>query len=152
MKADSLPKGSLFRILPDATTLAEEVHEANQRLRDFENQLIAAQDGPLYIERNSPLYTFCDVETGRLLTLYWATCSLLWAGIADLHSTLRELSFLNLPGNDVPRINKILAQPPENWIEAVRKVLQSIESCDLQDTSGTGQTRVAVPLVSPIDL
>ncbi len=152
--------------------LAEDVNLAQSKLQEIHSSLVDDLTEPPYwvqaprllnVEEDSSVEStnehqeqgalhFKDLDTARMLTLYWSLEALSASGLTDMSAALAGLLGSNLiPGELVPVVQR-LAILPQDWLRPVRNVIRSVEYCSLDSSEGIGPLLLAAPLFTVIDI
>lgn len=156
-KGDRLAHNAPHLFFPAVIEMIEELRAVDNKLQNFYVELLGSSTEDLYWEASAALTTsyadesgialhFPDLETARVLTLYWAALSMVWAGMADLYTIVERLSSNSAVGDSVKQVLRGIALEPKHWLEPARKVCQSVEYCHSQGVPGVGPLMIAVPL------
>jgi hypothetical protein len=142
-KSDELDQQPPHLFLPAFVELAEEVRATDAKLHSFFTEYMESSADPLYWEESPRMVTvddgfesltvsdgdrdfglnFKDLETARVLTLYWAMLALSWSGLTDIYSGLTQLLAGNMiPPALTPIVQRLIAEP-RDWRDPVSRPL-----------------------------
>ena len=156
-KGDRLGDTSPNLFVPTLIEMIEEVCAVENKLQSFYSDFTDNSTEDLYWESSGTIsepgsygpriqLQFRNLETARILTLYWATLSMVRTGMTDLHANIEQLSSNTALGDSLEQVLRSIAPEPRDWLEPARKVCQSIGYCSSIGPPGVGLLMIAVPL------
>ena len=161
-----LKKRAPHEILPTALLIIKQCWEVDRDMRTFYENLDGSIPGPLYWPEFSrtrgtadekalfPIsFHFPDLNIANILTIYWATSTILWSGMSQLYRLVQTLdSTESTPKRDINgSSHSDPSQLPSldhrlDYRSPARNVCQSVEYCVQDQMLGFGISSVVAPL------
>ncbi|KEF61966.1 uncharacterized protein A1O9_03538 [Exophiala aquamarina CBS 119918] len=148
-----------------ATDLLSKCWELDHELKVIYDQLLSAAEEPLYwtelasnvrqLEEGVvfPLaFRFRDLESASTLIIIWATQTILWHGMIQLHQLMQRLQSVIPMGQESRTLTLREPGHQRHYVPPALNIFQSVEYCTREEFLDLGPKSIAAPLRIAIDI